>query len=676
MKKLFLFAATAALTLASCSNDEVLNSPDKEKTGESIEFRTLMDHKSTSMLRSAITDGDNILSFTLTGMKQSDNGYLFNGFGITRGESSDWDYTPKRFWPVGDAVDFYAYSPSSSINVDYGISGYEAGDSIVYTVPVISETNAQEDFLVARITNQDENSGVVKLNFHHTLSRIMFFAKTSSKNITYTIEKVELLNLNQTGNLDLSDTQIPETGSLTYSTTPLIVWKNHSNMIDYTVDMGESPIYLLNDYASILGKAGAILVLPQETDLLPATGNVGPVGTEFAIKVSYKAFVDDIYYAGSATTPAEKYFAVKDPLNDTQGIPFEMGRQYNFYLGFGDEISGEISFQVGVSDWNNTPNIYIPELSNYFGMISNDLAKIANPAFDPMNNAVVTYDQIQAVTNLTLTGTFDFTGLEYFKKLTSITLSSVTSAIDLDASKNALLTTVSISGSTLGDVNLSNGALTSLTISGNNTFTSLNASNNQLNAIDLGTGTITGSLDLSHNATLTAITLTGANVTGTLDLSDCGIQSNGIVMTSGSIGTLDLSGITCDSVTIYQASFTNLNVSNNTALKVLNISRINVSGMLDATGNTALRYINYGPGSESGAPTSVVKINEFKIVDSKNLYMLRVKENREITTLYVWSSWNNKNDDNDAILNPHSGGKDDLNQYTASGKVTTVTSVP
>lgn len=588
MRKTILLIATFALTLASCSNDEDLgftNQPDN-----AIEFRTLTD-KGT---RAAITDETNILSFTVTGIKDAlaGGGYLFNAFGITRGEDSNWDYTPKRFWPADGSVDFYAYSPSSSKNVTSGIKNYTSGNTLDYRVPKISKTNAQEDFLVARITGQDKNTTAVKLNFHHTLSRIMFFAKTSQENVTYTIHNVELLHLNQTGKLNLDAPEIVESGAIAYGSTPTVVWTGQADMGNYTVDMGESPIYLLNKYASILGETGAMLVMPQGTKLSSGgTGSTPPVSTpgaeEFAIKVSYKAFDGDIYYAGNSTTPKVKYFAVKDLLGGTGGITFEMGRQYNFYLGFGEDVSGEIKFEVGVSEWNDTPNTYIPELDNYKGLISDDLARIANPTFD--TDQTVTYEQIQAKTSITAnTATFDFEGLEYFKKLETLAISGVTSGSNLDASKNILLTKVTIANSTLGEVNLSNGVLEELEFTGTNTVTTLDASKTKLNTVSFATGTvINGDLDLSNNAALTSINLNGVTINGKLDLSDTGVASATIV--SATLDVVDLSDAALATLTFSGTNtITTLNASNNKLTAVtLNPGTVITNG-LDLSGNPTL----------------------------------------------------------------------------------------
>lgn len=371
MKKLLLFATTAALILSSCSNDDEIGTQTGGTTATAIEFRSLTD-KST---KAAITDGDNILSFTVTGQKQSDKGHLFNGFGITRGEGSNWAYTPLRYWPAGDKVNFYAYSPTASRNIKAGegLTGfdYSAPAAFTYTVPTIKENDAQEDFLIARLIDQDESVGSVKLNFQHALSRVKFFAKTTQKNITYIITGVELVNLNSTATMDLTSTDIPESGAFTYNTTtPLLIWDGHTTPENYSVDMGKSPIYMTTDFSSVLGVTNALMVMPQTTSLYNAgkPGSTAPT-SEFAVKVSYKAFVDDIYYAGSATTSAVKYFPVP-PTNTFTNFAFEIGRQYNFFLTFGDEVGDPIQFEVGVSEWDDNPGQLLPELTDYTSLLN------------------------------------------------------------------------------------------------------------------------------------------------------------------------------------------------------------------------------------------------------------------------------------------------------------------
>lgn len=361
MKKMFFLAAAVALIVSSCSSDDILSVDKKESA---IEFRTVNDEKTTNT-RAAITDLTNILSFTVTSYWEagttsvSESQYLFNAFDITRGEDSKWSYTPLMYWPTGGSADFYAYSPASSVNLTTGLKNYING-TIAYKVPQIKENNAQEDFLVAKAIGKKEVAGgtpPVPLNFHHALSRIKFFAKTTHEDMTYIVDEIALVNLNEEGTLNLSTLNIPETGSITYPSTVFPSWTPTRNKVSYTADMGKSPIQLVYDedgkFSSLLGDTNAILVMPQETTLYTGDGTSSP-GTDFAIKVSYKAYAGGIYYAGSETQSEVRYFAV--PAGSSP-ITFEMGRQYAFYLIFGDNAGDEINFNVAVQNWDDANNI-------------------------------------------------------------------------------------------------------------------------------------------------------------------------------------------------------------------------------------------------------------------------------------------------------------------------------
>lgn len=384
MKKVLLFATAVALMLGACSNDDVIDS-GAENTGSAIEFRTVSGEKST--LRAAITDTDNILSFTVTGWWEAPatgntagSDFLFNAFGITRGEdnSNEWSYSPVMYWPTSGTVDFYAYSPASSRNLSVGLAGYKSGDSITYTVPVIKENNAQEDFLVAQNTaikadTAKGTSATVTFNFHHALSRVKFYGVTTREDITYIIDTIKLVNLYQTADFDLdSIAGITQSNGTALDYTNVVQpWKNHAMhnaLTNYVVDMGGSPIYLKYSdpaslplvYTSLLGETNAILVMPQTTGIFDGKvfGTAAPATTNtFAIAVSYKAFGSDgTYYAGNANRSEVKYFAVPDPRVPTNPITFEMGRQYAFYLKFGEEAGNSIAFALTVQGWNDPLN--------------------------------------------------------------------------------------------------------------------------------------------------------------------------------------------------------------------------------------------------------------------------------------------------------------------------------
>lgn len=395
MNKIIFFTAIAATVLVGCSEEDPIPSPGE--TGKEVGFRTVTD-KGT---RAAVTDDRNMLSFTVTGWWDQDGSnsygdlskgsYLFNAKDITRGEGGTWDYTPKRYWPTTGTVDFFAYSPASSINLNKGLNGLKAATpAIKYTVPMVAENNAQEDFLVATLL--DSIKGTVTLNFQHALSRVKFEAKKKVKDVEYVIDSIALVNLSSTAELDLTAVNvttsvIPKSGGFKYDpASPLVLWAGHTTDTTYAVDFSNSPVSVMyDDYTSVIGATNGLMVMPQATELgqIYVKTEIGDNKTNsntavtladvatpkegfekcFYIKVSYKAFQgtgsDIFYYAGNATSSKHMYIPVKDSKDNNKGLTFEIGRQYVFRLTFGDKDNGSgelgdaIKFDVDVQAWDD-----------------------------------------------------------------------------------------------------------------------------------------------------------------------------------------------------------------------------------------------------------------------------------------------------------------------------------
>lgn len=489
MKKYLSGLTAIALLLASCSNDEDL-SIAVESSGNAIEFRSLNDEKTS--LRSVVANENNITSFTVTAWwdktKTFDAGtastnygdtdpdigtYLFNAFNIARGDASAsggaWDYSPKRYWPADGKgmVDFYAYSPASSPNLSTGLADFEpqapTNSVLTYTVPHINNATLnpnnlpQEDFLVAKVLEQ--NSGTVNLNFQHALSRVKFFARKTNNNITYVVEKVELVNLDSIGTLDLTDTAIPQTGNFTYPATPLTIWKTMpAAKTTYAVDMGKSPVYLTynNDatptgssYSSILGETNAMMVLPQATTEATA-GLVAPSDGEFAIAVTYKAYLGNFYYAGSATQGLTRYFSVKDPVTGraTDPITFEIGRQYNFYLTFGSEVGDAVKFDVAVSDWSDVEIYPIETYATVANFPDDDFRDYINSTFAG-TDGILSHADLLAIPDITVPATVtDLTGIQLMLNLAKITFTGTALPTTIPVHKS--VTEIEIGSANLG----------------------------------------------------------------------------------------------------------------------------------------------------------------------------------------------------------------------------------
>lgn len=504
MKKYLLILTTIALSFAACTNDEDFGLQTDSSSTSAIEFRT-MDEEKTSNTRALVTTSNTITSFTLTAWwdkektvttgEPSDNYgdplatkgvYLFNAFNIARGESNGtpWDYNPKRYFPATGKgyVDFYAYSPASSRNLLTGIEDFGNDHLIDYEVPTLLDEQAvdpsrkvQEDFMIAKVL--EKNSGPINLNFLHALSRVTFSARKTNPDITYIVKSVELVNLSSRAELKLTDEEIPVSGPFDYAngTTPLVIWDDHNSATTtYGVDMGDSPVFLQYDaidasqktYYSLFGDINGLMVMPQETTTF--TGSAPT--TEFAIKVTYKAYLRDFYYAGNTTDYAVKYFPVT-----ISGYPiaFEIGRQYNFLLTFGEEAADAIKFIVAVSDWAADAGTILPQFDDYAPFLSQRLIDLIDTG---AKNGEITYDELAAFTTLT----FDFAptaedlkGLEYLFALTTVNFIQSAGNINSDikfASTHINLNMITVSYNDYSKIDISELPAQTITIGGTSNY--------------------------------------------------------------------------------------------------------------------------------------------------------------------------------------------------------------
>lgn len=172
MKKSLFMMGMAALALASCTNEEMVNIP----TSKAIGFDAFVGNTTK-----AVTPLD------LAGLKGADGGfYVFGGYatvtdvfnntkvtwkGNPDGTSGSWAYSPLNYWKVDEMYKFAAYAPA--INVVPTFS-YESG-ALTFT-GVQSDMDNQKDFIVAQIKDPikglAEGNSDISFTFRHALSMI------------------------------------------------------------------------------------------------------------------------------------------------------------------------------------------------------------------------------------------------------------------------------------------------------------------------------------------------------------------------------------------------------------------------------------------------------------------------------------------------------------------------
>jgi hypothetical protein len=347
MKKMFLMAAVAAgVALVSCQDDQVAN---ESVNGREIGFRTL-----TEKTRATTVDGNNIGSFKVSAIwnNPASAPTEFNhmkGINVTRDiAASTWKYSPIKYWPETGNVDFYAYSPAGSVNVaSFNSDGINA--VVNYTVPLNSTgAKSAEDFLYAKSENRVfSGTGEVALSFQHALSLVTFSAKNVSVGATYTIEKIEMINLDQTGNLDMS------AGTVAWTLTGTRDKTYSAGLPD--VGATVLPAGTSAPWISLLGPNEGMMVMPQTVSAgSNVDSSVPKDGIPDDIATAGKSYVVVTYGAtdqeGGVIRPSgsKAYF----PLGLTMGV----GVAYDFQLTLGSSGTGggslnPISFTASVTAW-------------------------------------------------------------------------------------------------------------------------------------------------------------------------------------------------------------------------------------------------------------------------------------------------------------------------------------
>lgn len=200
-------AAMAALTLVSCSSDDLDSFSDNSSKNEAISFDGYLG-------RSAVAVNGTRGSEVKIGHLQTDGFGVFGKYSSTDGQTSDanffknqkvtysttelkWTYSPLKFWPSDGHIDFLAYAP---YNYD-GTNTTLTDGSKINNFTVSGTIADQKDLLWTNATSQitaDVTSTKEKVNFqfHHALSRLGYTVKLtgdySSDNVTFTLKKITL----------------------------------------------------------------------------------------------------------------------------------------------------------------------------------------------------------------------------------------------------------------------------------------------------------------------------------------------------------------------------------------------------------------------------------------------------------------------------------------------------
>ena len=198
-------AAMAALTLVSCSSDDLNSLSDNSSKNEAISFDGYWGRSAVSVngSRGSVIDKAEDLQkvsegFGVFGNYSSTDGEafgsnLFENQKVTYStEETKWTYSPKKYWSPQGHIDFLAYAPR--------VEGTKLKDNTSCIEFTVADKAAdQKDLLWANAANQTmaKNSGTgkkVKFQFAHALSRLGYTVKTKDADAgtTITLNKITL----------------------------------------------------------------------------------------------------------------------------------------------------------------------------------------------------------------------------------------------------------------------------------------------------------------------------------------------------------------------------------------------------------------------------------------------------------------------------------------------------
>lgn len=205
-KKIFMgIAAVAALTLVSCSSDDLNSLSDNSSKNEAISFDGYWGRSAVSVngSRGSVIDKAEDLQkvsegFGVFGNYSSTDGEafgsnLFENQKVTYStEETKWTYSPKKYWSPQGHIGFLAYAPH--------VDGTTLKNTSCIEFTVADNAADQKDLLWANAANQTKanNSGIgkkVNFKFAHALSRLGYTVKTdltSSSDVTITLKKITL----------------------------------------------------------------------------------------------------------------------------------------------------------------------------------------------------------------------------------------------------------------------------------------------------------------------------------------------------------------------------------------------------------------------------------------------------------------------------------------------------
>ena len=367
MKKstVMLWAIFGAL-LMGCSDEEIANVETSSRNA--IGFNVLSNAAET---RATPTTPDNlkntdfdVFAFTADGtafMGKVDTEFGHDGVNIVY-KDNKWDYKNAgdlRYWPT-EPLDFYAFNPgtvSEDMMMNYMWEASGTVQKISYTC--IDEYGANTGhanydvmYAMAKGQTKDMNNGIVKFNFKHILSQVVFKAKTQYDNMQVDINMIKIHNVKMGGFFTLPATA-DGTGSWS---DPADLPSEVSGLGKFTVVKDVNITVKSNTIATDISTTTPMLNRPQELTAwkVSETATKSKLEADNAkqcyLEIACKIRQSGAYLLGSAS----EYKTIYVPFGDT----WVAGKRHIYTLIFGggyndqgEAVLNPIQFDAETTGW-------------------------------------------------------------------------------------------------------------------------------------------------------------------------------------------------------------------------------------------------------------------------------------------------------------------------------------
>ena len=367
-KSTVMLGAIFGTLLMGCSDEEIANVETSSRNA--IGFNVLSNAAET---RAIPTTPDNLTStdfdvfaFTTDGtafMGKVDTEFGHDGVNIVY-NNGKWDYknaSDLRYWPTG-ALDFYAFNPgtvSEDMMMNYMWEASGTVQKISYTC--IDEYGANTGhanydvmYAIAKGQEKDMNNGIVKFNFKHILSQVVFKAKTQYDNMQVDINMIKIHNVKMGGFFTLPATA-DGTGSWS---DPADLPSEVSGLGKFTVVKDVNITVKSNTIATDISTTTPMLNRPQELTAwkVSETATKSKLEADDAkqcyLEIACKIRQSGAYLLGSAS----EYKTIYVPFGDT----WVAGKRHIYTLIFGggyndqgEAVLNPIQFDAETTDWGN-----------------------------------------------------------------------------------------------------------------------------------------------------------------------------------------------------------------------------------------------------------------------------------------------------------------------------------